>query len=153
MEQSTFKIKKQVKNLEELSEILKPHLSSKFDFSIDQAGSILKKVITNTDCDTLKIKKNAYHGVILTMQEPSEDLDYQVIGAYMYVPNFLLNQIVGHEGIIDKLICNLIFSKGLDLYDKLQETIINVLDGKRIDVGLINTTKAFLKGKSVYDEE
>jgi hypothetical protein len=113
----------------------------------------LKQFLTNNPGSVLKIKKNAYHGVMLTMTEPSAELDYQVISAYMYVPNFLLNQIVGHEGIIDKLICNLIFSKGLDLYDKVQETLINVLDGKRVDVGFINSTKAFLKGKSVYDEE
>jgi len=152
MAYSTFKIKKRVNNLEELREMLKPHLSSKFDFQVNNSSG-LKQLLTSNSGNVLKIKKNAYHGVMLTMTEPSAELDYQVIGAYMYVPNFLLNQVVGHEGIIDRLICNLIFSKGLDLYDKVQEVLIDVFDGKRVNVGLINSAKAMMKGKSVYDEE
>jgi len=152
MAYSTFKIKKEVKNLKELSEILKPHLSSKFEFSTDKADSGVKKFLTGASDDVLKIKKNAYHGVSIWMTKPSEELDYQVIGVSMYVPNFLLNQVAGHEGVIDKLICNMIFGKGNDLYNDLQNILINVLDGKRVDVGVINSTKAFLKGKSVYDE-
>jgi len=71
----------------------------------------------------------------------------------VYVPNALLNQVVGHTGILDRLICNLIFGKGKDLYDKFQETIINELDGKEVNTGLFNSAKAAMKGKSVFDED
>jgi len=101
----------------------------------------------------LNIKKNAYHGIGLTMTERAEGMDYQVITWVVYVPNALLNQVVGHTGIIDRLICNLIFGKGKDLYDKFAETIIKELDGKEVNVGLISSAKAALKGKSVFDEE
>jgi hypothetical protein len=71
----------------------------------------------------------------------------------MCVPNAVLKQFVGHDGVIDTLICNLIFSNGKDLYDSVQDTIVAQLDGKRVDVGMINSVKAAFKGKTVWDEE
>ncbi|MDR2912932.1 MAG: hypothetical protein LBV38_06570 [Alistipes sp.] len=150
---STFKIKKAVNDIEELAELLRKHLDPKFKISVTKAGSGLKQFVTGTTGDTLNINKNAYHGVILTLSDPMAELDYQVIGAWMCVPNPVLKQFVGHDGVLDKLICNLIFSNGKDLYDSVQETIIAQLDGKRVDVGMISHAKAALKGKTLWDDE
>ena len=150
---STFKIKKEVKNLEELSEIFKKNLDQKFQITIEKADKGVKKFITGNTADVLNIKKNAYHGVALTLSDRVEGADYQVISWGVYVPNVLLNQVVGHTGILDRLICNLIFGKGKDLYDKFQETIINELDGKEVNTGLLSSAKAAMKGKSVFDED
>jgi len=149
---SSFKIKKEVKDLEELVEILKKHLDPKFEYTIESAGSGLKKFFTGTNTDTLQIKKNAYHGVILTLSEIIPEIDYQVIGAQMIVPNYFLDQIVGHEGILDTAICHLIFGNGKDLYDKLQDVVAEELDGVGVEDSFFNNMKAFIQGKSVYDD-
>jgi len=149
---SSFKIKKEVKDLEELVEILKRHLDPKFEYKIDKAGSGLKKFFTGTNTDVLEIKKNAYHGVFLTLTEIIPEMDYQVIGAQMVVPNYFLDQIVGHDGILDTAICHLIFGNGKDLYDKLQEAIAEELDGVGVEDSFLNNVQAFLKGKTVYDD-
>jgi len=148
---SSFKIKKEVKDLEELVEILKKHLDPKFEYKIETAGSGLKQFFTGTNTDVLEIKKNAYHGVVLTLSDIIPEIDYQVIGVQMVVPNYLLNQIVGHEGILDTAICHLIFGNGKDLYDKLQEAIAEELDGVGVEDSFLNNMKAFFQGKTVYD--
>ncbi|MDR2890382.1 MAG: hypothetical protein LBV18_02075 [Alistipes sp.] len=149
---TTFKIRKQVANIEELAEILKPHLDPKFKVSVAKAGNMLKQLVTGTTGDTLTIAKNAYHGVILTLTDPTPEINYQVIGAWMCVPNPVLNQIVGHDGLIDKLVCNLIFGNGKDLYDSVQAVIEAQLEGTRVDVGILNHAKAALKGTTVWEE-
>jgi hypothetical protein len=149
---TTFKIRKEVKDIEQLAEILKPHLDPKFKVSVTKAGNVLKQMISGTTCDQLNINKNAYHGVLLTLTDRVEEMDYQVIGAWMYVPNPVLNKIVGHDGLLDKLVCNLIFGKGKDLYDSVQDVIVAQLDGTRVDVGIINHAKAALKGTTVWEE-
>ena len=149
---SSFKIKKEVKDLEELIEILKKHLDPKFEYKIDRAGSGFKKFLTGTNTDVLEIKKNAYHGVVLTLSEIIPEMDYQVIGAQMIVPNYFLDQIVGHDGILDTAICHLIFGNGKDLYDKLQEAIAEELDGVGVEDSFLNNMKAFFQGKTVYDD-
>lgn len=153
MKVSAFKIKKELKSVDEFAEALKPHLDSKFKITVEKAGSGLKKFMTGNSADVIKIKKNAYHGVILTMSDKNEALDYQAIGINMYVPSTILNQVVGHEGFIDRAICHIFFGKGTDLYDTIQEKLASEFDGKPIDMGLLNSAKAMLKGKSVFDDE
>jgi hypothetical protein len=152
MKQTSFKFKRRVDDIEQLAEILKAHLDPKFKIKVNKAGGTLKQLVTGDSGDSLSINKNAYHGVVLTMSEPAEGLDYQVIFAWMCVPNAALNQIVGHDGVIDKFVCNLIFSNGKDLYDSVQEKIASELDGVRVDVGVVNQVKAAFKGKSVWDD-
>lgn len=64
---TTFKIKKEVKDLDQLADILKKHLDPKFKFSITRAGSGMKQFITGNTADSLNVVKNAYHGVMLTL--------------------------------------------------------------------------------------
>lgn len=130
---TTFKIKKQMDDLDQLAEILKKHLNPKFKVSVTRAGSGMKQFITGNTTDALNIVKNAYHGVMLTLGPRDPQLDYQVIGAWRYIPNAALNQVSSHEGILDKVICNQIFSNGKDLYESLEEKIVSELDGKRVD--------------------
>lgn len=43
-----------------------------------------------------------------------------MIGAWMYIPNAVLSRFTSHDGILDKLIGNLIFSNGKDLYGSVE---------------------------------
>ena len=152
MAQSMFKINREIKSLDELVEILKKNLDPKFEITVEKAGSGIKSVLFGST-DGIKIKKNAFHALGLSMSERAEGVDYQAISTWMYVPNWLLDQVIGHTGVIDKLIGNLIFGNGKDLYDKVEEIIVTQLDGKPVDTGFFKSAKAALKGKTVFDEE
>ena len=58
----------------------------------------------------------------------------------------------GFECMLDKAICHAIFGNGKDLYDKFNEVMENVLGAKAVDSGWLNTAKAALKGKTVYEQ-
>ncbi len=150
----TFKLDeaKAVDGAEKLAEILREHLDPKFTITVNKADTGLKKFYTGNTGDSVSIKKNAYHGLEVSMSPMVEGTPYQVIAPYMVVPGWLLNNIVGHEGLLDKAVCHAIFGNGKDLYDKFNEVMENVLGAEAVDSGWLNTAKAALKGKTVYDQ-
>ena len=150
----TFKVDpaKGVESAEQLADILRQHLDPKFTITVDKADKGLKKFYTGNTSDTVSIRKNAYHGLVVSFSPVVEGVPYQVIAPYMVVPNWLLNYVVGHEGILDKAICHIFFGDGKDLYDKFNDVMEKVLEAEAIDSGWFNTAKAALKGKTVYDQ-
>ncbi len=150
----TFKVDaaNEVNGVEHLAEILRQHLDPKFEITITKADKGLKKFFTGNTGDTVSIRKNAYHGLVVSMSPKTDGAAYQVIAPYMIVPNPMLNYIVGHEGILDKAICHVFFGNGKDLYDKFNEVMETVLHAKAVNSGLLANAKAALKGKTVYDD-
>lgn len=146
-----FRIDREVKNAEELAEIMKKHFGPKFTVTVGKADKGIKKLFTANDCDTVTVKKNAYHGILMTITPPTEGMEYQAINSGAIVPNGFLNQIVGHQGILDIAICSLIFGKGNDLYDRFDEIVAKELKGARVNMSLKNQIKSAFKGKSVFD--
>ncbi len=142
----TFKIDaaNEIKGVEHLAEILRQNLDPKFDITVVKADKGVKKLFTGNTGDYVSIKKNAYHGLVVSMSPVAEGVSYQVIAPYMVVPNFLLNQIVGHEGLLDKAICHVIFGNGKDLYEKFNDVMENVLKAQAVKSGILDTAKAVL---------
>ncbi len=61
----TFRIEKEIKNAEELAELLKKHLDPKFQITVGKADKGVKKFFTGNDVDSVTVRKNAYHGILM----------------------------------------------------------------------------------------
>ncbi len=145
-----FSIKRKIGNVEELAEILKAHFDPKFTITIGKADKGIKKFFTDNTTDTITVKKNAYHGIQITLSPPTEGIDFQTIGSGAIVPHALLDQVVGHTGLLDIAICNLIFGNGNDLYDTFEKIVAEQLQGAKVNLSLKNQIKAIRQGKSVF---
>ena len=149
---SLFKTTKQIGDNQQVFEDLSKKFGSKYKLEFNKASTGAMKFVTGNTTDCILIKKNAYHGVTLSVSVKDENIDYQTIAINAYIPNSIVRQLFGRTGILDLLIIKLIWGSGNDFYDEIDNFITTEFEGVGVDTGIINSTKQLLKGKSVLDD-
>ena len=150
---SVFKTKREVKDNQQLLDEVTKKLGEKYKVGENKASKGAMKFLTGNNADYVTIKKNAYHAVSIMVTPKHESVDYQTISWGSYVPNTIVNQLIGGSGVLDILIAKLIFGSGKEFYKDVEEFITKDLEGVGVDTGFINSAKQLLKGKTVCDDE
>ena len=149
---SLFKTKHEMGDLQQTFEAINKKFGEKYKVTLNKASSGAMKFVTGNTTDYISIKKNAYHGAIISVSQEDSRVDYRTISFSSYTPNTLVNQVLGKTGIVDILIAKLIWGNGTPFYDEIENFIQTEFEGTGVDMSLKNTAKQMLKGKSVLDD-
>jgi len=149
---SVFKTKREIDGNKQLLEEVTKKFGEKYKVGENKASTGAMKFISGNDTDYVSIKKNAYHAMSMLITPKGEGIDYQTISISAYIPNTIVKQLIGGGGILEMLLGKLIFGNGKAFYDEIDEFITKDLEGVGVDMGLINSAKQMLKGKTVFDD-
>jgi len=149
---SVFKTKREIDGNKQLLEEVTKKFGEKYKVGENKASTGAMKFISGNDTDYVSIKKNAYHAMSILITPKGEGIDYQTISISAYIPNTIVKQLIGGGGILEMLLGKLIFGNGKAFYDEIDEFITKDLEGVGVDMGLINSAKQMLKGKTVFDD-
>ena len=147
-----FKTKRMVGTTEEFFQVLQTKFGEKFKVEFHRADSGLTKFFTGQTTDHITIKKNAYHAASIGVSPVSDMIDYQTVTYGSFVPNTIVRETIGDSGLVNIFVARLIWGKGLDLYDAIEEFIKTEYDATEVDMSLTNSVKQMLKGKTVMDD-
>ena len=149
---SLFKTTKKIGENQQVFEELNKKFGGKYKVEFNKASSGAMQFVTGNTTDYIAIKKNAYHGVTLGVSPADASIDYQTITISAYTPNAIVRQIFGRTGILDLLIIKLIWGSGNDFYDEIDNFITTEFEGVGVDMGIVNSARQLLRGKSVLDD-
>ena len=149
---SVFKTKREINGNQQLLEEVTKKFGEKYKVGENKASTGAMKFLTGNNTDYVTIKKNAYHAISIMVTPKGEGIDYQTISISAYIPNTIVKQLIGGSGILDILFAKLIFGNGKAFYDEIDEFITKDCEGVGVDMGLINSAKQLLKGKTVFDD-
>ncbi len=147
-----YKIEGKEISLEQVAELLKQKLGDKYPVKIMKATSGAMKYLTGNTTDTIQIKKNGYHGVVIGVVPSTEGMTYSVISSNAYTPSTIVEMITRKAGLLDHLIFKAIWGSGSDFYKSIDNLIMSEYEATEVDTGIINSVKQMVKGKSVFDE-
>ncbi len=147
-----YKTQQHVASLDEVKEVLKKRLGNKYPMEVNKADSGAKKYLTGNTYDSINLKKNGYHGLMVILVPPTAGMDYSVIQLVPYTPNMVIRYITQNAGILDSLIFKAIWGSGKEFYGDLHNLVLEEFEAKQVDNGFMNSVKQMVKGKSVLDE-
>ena len=149
---SLFKTKGMIGDSERLFNDLKQKFGEKYKVEFHKASTGAMKFMTGNTSDYVTIKKSAYHGASIAISPEDTRIDYQTITYGSITPNAIVNQIMGKSGLLDRLIAQLIWGSGKEFYNSIEEFIQTEYNATEVDMGVMNTIKQTLKGKTVMDD-
>ena len=149
---SVFKTKREINGNQQLLEEVTKKFGEKYNVGENKASTGAMKFLTGNDTDYVSIKKNAYHAMSMLITPKGEGIDYQTISVSAYIPNTIVKQIISNGGFLADILIRLFFGSGKDFYNEIDEFIEKDLEGVGVDMGLINSAKQLLKGKTVFDD-
>ncbi len=146
-----YKTKQNITSLEDLQSMLKEKLGGKYAMEMNQADKGAKKFLTGNAQNSINLKKNGYHGLMVLLTPPSNGMDYSVIHLVPYTPNTIIRLITQNAGILDNLIFKAIWGSGNEFYQDLHDVVLEKFEAEQVDTSLTNSFKQMIKGKSVLD--
>ena len=147
-----FKTKRMVGSCEQFFEALQAKFGEQYKVEFIRADSGVKKFFTGQTSDYITIKKNAYHAASIGVSPVSDMIDYQTITYGSFVPNTIVRETIGDSGLVNIFVARLIWGKGSDFYGAIEEFIKSEYEATEVDMGLTNSIKQMMKGKTVMDD-
>jgi len=147
-----YKIKREMGTIEQACEEINNKFGEKYKVEFHKADTGLTKFFTGETQDYISIKKNAYHGIIIGLSPADDRIDFRTMTYGTYTPNKLVDQVIGRTGIIDILVAKLIWGSAKEFYADIETYITGDLEGTKVDMGLTNSIKQMMKGKTVMDD-
>ena len=147
-----FKTTQDLGSIDAVFECLNSKFGDKYKISINRATQGVLKIFTEQQDDMISIKKNAYHGVNIMVSGKIEGADYQTINVSEYTPNPIVHRYIGRTGILDIFISRLIWGKGDEFYDEINNFFKTEYAATEVNNSFWNNAKQMFKGKTVFDE-
>jgi len=147
-----YKIKREMGTIEQTCEEINKKFGEKYKVEFHKADSGMKKFFTGETTDYISVKKNAYHGLIIGLTPADDQIDFRTMTCGAYTPNKIVDQVIGRTGIIDILVAKLFWGSGKEFYADIENYITGDLEGTKVDMGLKNSIKQMMKGKTVMDD-
>ncbi len=143
-----YKTKADIKSLEEIVEAIKGKLGDKYQITISRADKGAKKFLTGNTADMIRIKKNGYHGVVISFSEGGESYA-TMISVGGWTPSSIIEMITRKAGLLDKLIFNAIWGSGKQFYGDIDKAIKESYNAIEVNMGVGASIKRLVKGENI----
>ena len=152
MSHKYFKTTQDLESLDAIYNRLNDKCGAKYKMNVERASKGMMKYFSEQQTDIIRIKKNAYHGVMIATSGKMEGADYQTLSVTQYTPNAIVDYFIGRSGILDKLVARVIWGKGDTFYNDIEDFMKMEYGATQVDNSIWNNAKQMFKGKTVFDE-
>ncbi len=141
-----YKTQQRIASIEELAEAIKQKLGEKYPVIVKKADTGAAKYFTGNTIDTIRMKKNGYHGVVIGFSDNGEG--GSIITSNSYTPNTVVEMITRKAGLLDKLIFRAIWGSGNEFYGDIHDHILDKYKATEMDTSLVGGLKQMFGKKS-----